>query len=139
MEKFRLEIQFGAACNPNQQRPAPAEYEVQYMEPLRKSLNATDLLEIWIALEATGILDWARNKAYDSLWDYLKAHTNGGKLPQSGSISISSSQDNRCVKIELENITGSTFDELKIEVKQRVEKNINGEGKIENTIVVKKN
>jgi hypothetical protein len=60
--------------------PLPPDLSVKRREPLRKSVGGDMLayltaenLALVFALRDSGILDWLKGKAYDVVWDYIKA------------------------------------------------------------------
>jgi hypothetical protein len=56
----------------------PEAYDVRRREPMQKSVDGLHLdsifgvMEIVVALQQAGLFEWARSKAYNELWDYLK-------------------------------------------------------------------
>lgn len=119
----------------------PDSYEVTLSEPMMKgAINLSELhqhVSILVALQASGLLDWALSKAYDELWEYLSRYFRA--IPRTADEPTASlkikDQDGR-LRINMTGITPSTLNGAKITLKDKVTADSEGGHSEEHTIEV---
>ena len=109
----------------------PDDYEVYINVARRKGagdmlgFQTMEVVQIIIALEQSGFGEWLRNKAYEQLWDYLKAMS--GKLPHSligrrGSIKVKDKNGVVRAELDLDRFDVENLSIASIEIKSNYEK-----------------
>lgn len=122
----------------------PNGYEVALSEPMVKA--AIDLsqlpqhVSILLALQQTGLLDWALSTLYDELWEYLfrffSAMPQGDVGAKEATATLKISDPDGTVRVSMEGITPSTLDGAKIVLKDRITTDPQGVKSAEHTIEV---
>lgn len=119
----------------------PDSYEVALSEPMMK--GAIDLSElpqhvsILVALQQSGLLDWALSKAYDELWEYLSRYFRAiPRTAEEPTASLKIKDQDGKLRINMDGITPSTLNGAKITLKDKVTADPKGGQSAEHTIEV---
>ncbi|QWT47321.1 hypothetical protein [Azospira inquinata] len=119
----------------------PAGYEVDLSEPMMKAaIELTELpqhVSILVALQQTGLLDWALSTAYDALWEYLSRYFQA--IPQGAeeaTASLKIKDQEGKLRISMDGISPRTLNGAKIALKDKVTTDPAGVQSAEHTIEV---
>ncbi|ACL64453.1 hypothetical protein A2cp1_1106 [Anaeromyxobacter dehalogenans 2CP-1] len=96
-------------------------YSVQLIEPLSKSegiFASADLWSIVVALQSLGLVEWARDKSFDSLWTYLRNSVHAlGRKPLA-KIHIASGIDEQALQVEIVGLSPDLVSRAEVSVRR---------------------
>lgn len=126
--------------------PHPDDYDVQLIEPLRKSSGneigflTLDHLSILVVLQQSGLTDWVVGKTYDQLWQYLKTLLTSlpkSPLTRGYTIEVRGNEGNVRSKVEFNHIDEHHIQQMEIDVRNEILKTKSGDVREINSIQIK--
>ena len=120
---------------------APPSYKVHSTEPMMKGgldLSALPQYAAFvIALQQTGLLEWARSTAYDELWSYLKIFFKAipnNRVEPKASLKVKDGEGK--LRVSIEGVAPQQLANAKIILKDRIERMADGSRAEEKTIEI---